>query len=246
LIKEDALIMRVLFVVFMLLMAACSPPTANVNGGSVTIRLEDQYILMENPADGTVIYSELLYASGVVQREARSGFRLALVDAAEQTIAETVIYPDEHATWRVELPHTYQGEPSEMTLLGLPLDAESEQVYSSTSLIIAGLQYRPEGTFGSIRLPSDGMTVGGESILVEGTLSGLGDIPVRIKLMRPDDLQPLDSVEVGSSSPFVLDETPWRVALSTAFYIGPAQLVLVSDTDEVLAEIDITITEAAG
>lgn len=239
--------MRILFALFMVMLAACSPSqnTSTQTGASGSASMEEARVLVQSPADGSVIYAELLYAAGIVQHEAQAGFRLLLVDAAENTLAETIIYPDDNANWRVELPHQYQGEPSEMTLISLPLDAESAEGYSTTPLIVAGLAHRPEGTFGSIRLPHDGLTVGGESLLVEGTISGVGDVPVRIQLIPNNDPRPLDSAVVESSSPYALDETLWRIELSTAFYIGPARLVLVTD-DVILAEIGITITEAAG
>lgn len=245
--------MRNLLLIMMLSLAAgsaaCRPspaesiPTAPVLVGSVEIQV---------PPEGAIIYAEVVYAAGISAQLPAQGFLLKLNNAEDETLIQVTVVPDSAGHWAVELPHPYNGEPTEMTLIAAPHydGAPTEIDYAAQPLVLAGQSYRPPGIFGSIFTPTDGATVGGDSMLVSGTVSGVFEGSFSLALIDSTG-SAIDTQIVTAASGSALDEVPWTAALATHGYTGAAEIrVLVYSADDgsesVLAKASIVITQDAG
>ena len=200
-----------------------------------------------HPAEGSIIYSELLWVDGETSDWQGETFNLQLLDLDDNLIAQAKIQPESDGTWQVTLEHGYQGEPIEATLV---IVSNTEQILASRSVVIAGMAYRPEGVFGSITLPISGSTLGGDSFTVQGTASGVFENSFVVALETPDG-EVIDQEVVTAFNPFYVDEMPWEAELETKGYIGIATIrayaIAPSDGREApLGSVNITITDAAG
>lgn len=235
---------RSLILLVVALLAACSPSTAAPTAtpapsGSVTIN---------HPGEATTIYAELFYAQGVASEV--STFTLDIVDADDVVIQSVPVVVGEGGAWTVEIPHGYTGEPAEVTVIARPSDAESTHVFASTTVILAGIAYRPDGSFAAITSPPTGQQVGGEAIPVSGTASGLFENTLLVGLYDADGEQ-ISMVIVTLTNPYFVDNAAWSAALPTNGYLGSAQIRAFYNEprdgkETVLAQIDVEIGEPAG
>jgi hypothetical protein len=231
----------------LIISAACTPvdssapTTAPTLTGSVDIL---------SPLAGTTVYAEVLLVRGTAQGLPNNTFTLEVVGIDDEIIARsTVIVSD--GQWSVELPHSYSGEPMEVSLYALPSDADltSQQHYDTAAVVLAGLSYRPEGTFGTITAPVGGTTVGGELVPVSGTASGLFEGTLLLGIYAADGTEISRLVLTLEGQPY--DLVPWTADLPTNAYTGLAEIRAfyqqASDGKPVvIASVQVTVTPEAG
>ena len=237
--------MRYLLLTLIALFAACTPaappPTATPEQPTL-----DGNVRISLPGAGSTIYSELMFINGTA--EDVDSFTLRLVTASEEILHEMTIEP-ENNTWLVEFPHEYDDDPIEVTILALPVDTEIEAQYGSMSIVLAGLDHRPGGVFGSITNPVDGSSIGGDTFEVNGMASGLfeGSLVVVLETETETISQQLLTV----ANPNLIDHVPWSTQLDTNGYTGAATIRAYYDDARDGAEVtvdsvDVTVTTAAG
>lgn len=220
------------FIILTLLIicAACAPAAAPSNvtvfptqpplPGSVTIN---------HPPDGSIIYAEALYLEGSASDLPAAGFRLEVTSALDELLADVMIQPEAN-DWSIELVHEYAGDPIEVTILALPADETIDNTYDIVSSVIAPLETRPDGAFGSLLSPARGALVGGDVLQIVGTASAIPDNELTIQLTEPDETV-INETSTTINSPYPLDEIVWEANLETTGYTGPA-IVIVSYSDE--------------
>lgn len=218
--------------------ATDTPPTPTLSG-SVDILF---------PQDGTIIYSELIYLAGTAQQTPTEGFRLRLLDAEENIIAETTVQPQD-GEWSVELAHNYTGDPTEVIISASPLDTALASDYDVASVVLSTLENRPEGVYASILAPLEGESVGGDFIEISGTASGVFENTIVVRLENASDT--ISQQIVTLTNPYFIDEVPWTASLPTQGASGPVTVrVLAQDAnsgqDITLSEVNISIGGAAG
>jgi hypothetical protein len=239
------------------LLAACSPSTSSTSvqspstiaptsaplTGSVTIN---------TPPDGAIIYSETVVVSGTAQNVPDNHFLVKLITAEDKTLAIVTANIDSGGNWSAEIVHGYAGEPTEVTISALPdyAGAPIDDDYAEGSIVISGRSYRPEGTYGGITAPLDGASVGGDTLQVSGTASGVFENQFTVELRSPDG-KAISTQHVTLNNPNVIDEMPWETDLPTNGYLGPAEVrayaTSAKDGSEIpLGSAKITVTAAAG
>jgi hypothetical protein len=230
-----------LLILLMIALAGCSvgaAPTPTPLPGSVTIR---------HPQSGAFLYAPTLYFYGSGENLTGNQFRLTAVTASDETIVDTVITV-ENGTWSYEIANPNVGDPIEVAINALPAAGGAE--LDSVSVVLATEAQRPEGVFGTIISPIEGETVGGESIPVSGTASGLFEGTMNLGLETPDG-EEFSGIVITVENPGMMDEVPWQADLATNDYRGPAVLRAYyhsakDGTVMTLATVPITISEAAG
>jgi hypothetical protein len=232
-------LMRRIILAFLLFASACSPAMPLPTMTPAIPTLEGNVDILY-PQDGSVIYSEALTISGTATT---SNFALKMIGPDEKIIAQTTVQAQED-DWKVELVHSYRGEPIEVNILAVPTDADSDLDYDIATILIAPLDSRPEGVFGSITAPSDGDSVGGEVIQISGTASGLPENLLSIALIGSDGAI-IDSRDITVYNPYVIDDMPWTAELTTNGYTGVAE-IRISSGETTLSSINVNVTAEAG
>lgn len=232
-----------LLILALILLAACQPtvttplptalPTTIPLEGSVTIDL---------PAAGTLIYSESVRISGTASGLPDDQFALVLTASEEQALARVTI-PVEDGQWQIDLLHGYNDVPSEVIIAAYPLSDAQSDPYDLHIVAMAALEHRPEGTYGFLTLEST--SLGGGIMPVRGIASGLGDAPLIVRLLTATgDL--ISETSVLIDDPSGVNEVPWTAELARNDYVGPAELLLLSASEEALDSQAVTIEAAAG
>ena len=236
----------ILAVLCLILIAACRPTeqAAAPTTATPTVPLLTGTVDILTPTEGTLIYSEMLYISGTAQGLPDNRFELALIGPDDTDIATSVVRVSAD-TWEIELPHTYTDVPIEVIITARSTDPAVPGDYDLVTVALAGLVYRPEGTFGSITYPVEGSTVGGEQFEVGGTVSGLSDQQVTLQLLAADGTL-LDSQVIAIDHPYPLDDVPWSGEMSTDGFIGEAVLQISTSNQNTLHSVNIRIEAAAG
>ena len=231
----------ILLILLLIAFAGCSvtpAPTATPNPGSVTIR---------HPQTGAFIYAPTLYFYGQAENLPANQFRLTAVTANDQTIVDTVITVDNNQ-WTYEIPNPQTGDPVEVTISAEPVGGGAP--LDEATIGLATEAQRPQGVFGTLLSPVEGETVGGESIPVSGTASGLFEGTMNIGLESPDGVE-VSGIVITVDNPGMMDEVPWQADLPTNNYRGPAVLRAYYHTARdgsvvTLATVNVTVAEAAG
>jgi len=202
----------------------------------------------DTPQMGTIIYSDTIYASGTATG-LNEDFILRVISADQEKIAEVIVSP-EGGTWEIQIPHSYTGDPTEITLIALPFT--SDDITSAdlgvTAVVLSPTEVRPDGIYGLILQPTSSEVVGGEQIPVFGVISGLTGETLVVSLVAGDRI--LSTQELRFEYPNPLDEIPWMADLSTSARTGSAMLSLSYTDSEgrstLLDSVDIVLSEAAG
>lgn len=200
------------------------------------------------PQTGTIIYSDTIYASGTATG-LNDSFVLKVVSANQDNIAEITVSL-EAGNWKTQIPHSYTGDPTEITLMALPITTSGETSFDlgMAVVVLSVPELRPEGTYGLVLQPTSSEVVGGEQIPVFGIVSGLEDETLIVSLLAGD--QTLSTQEFSQEYPNPLDEIPWVADLFTSGRTGPATLTLSYVDSEggstLLDSVDIVLSEAAG
>ncbi len=240
--------MRVLtLLVLIVMLAACTLSESNVPTATPGLMGSVDIVY---PPDGTTVYAEALSLRGTAQGLAGNTFTVEVVGVDDEIIARSSVTVTD-GQWAVELPHGYGGEPMEVSIYALPSDVDltSDLRYDVGTVVLAGLSYRPEGTFGSITSPAVGDSVGGEYILVTGTASGLFEGTLLLGLYDPDGIEISRTVLTIEDQYYNL--VPWSAELPTNSYTGVAEIRAfyeqASDGKPVIiASIQVTVTQEAG
>lgn len=229
----------------MLLMTACGAdapaqtplPTEPALIGAVKI---------ESPSLGAVIYAEAIYVSGSAQ--GTDDFRLQIETAEGISIFDGIVTAIQ-GHWVREVLHSYTDDPTELVIRALATDKRVSLQYDEVVVLLAPLEFRPEGIFAIILSPLANMAVGGDALEVSGTASGIPD--GRLTLILRNDKEMLDKQVIVQFNPYVIDERTWSADLLTNGYTGTATIDLSyhdpeSDSDVLLDSISIIIGSAAG
>ncbi len=242
--------MRFCLIVLTVILASCrtAAPSATISPTSTAAPLTlTGSVEIHTPPQGAVIYSEVLSISGTGSSLPGDGFLLTLVGPDDEEIARALI-PEAEGEWQIELPHSYTGEPIEASLIARPADPLVSGIYSQQTIALAGLSYRPEGIFGSITFPAEGSTVGGETLLVTGSASGVPEGALAVDLIA-DDGRLVTTMLAATVNPYLIDDMPWSAELGTQGYTGPASIQISAPYDNTvlpLSQIQIMIDTAAG
>jgi hypothetical protein len=233
---------------FLLFLVGCSsqPPAATPTAGPAPLA---GTVDIQVPVSGAVIYSELLYLAGTADGIPAEGFKIQVFDLDQALLAEAIVQPANGA-WTVEIPHQYQGEPIEATIVATGIDAEAGQDYDVEAIALSALANRPEGAFGTIISPMNGSDTGGDQIPVFGTGSGLFENTLIVQLRQADGTV-IDEQIVTLTNPYFVDEVVWSTEMMTNGYTGSAELVAFyysaqDGSEVVLQRVSITVSTAAG
>ena len=199
-----------------------------------------------SPQLGSIIYAELLFASGSIQGVDAFQLRVETVDGDVLYDAK-ITGIDGH--WRREIVHGYSGEPIEAVIRAKSANSQVKSVYDEVPILISSLAYREEGIIGKILFPTEQQTVGGDSIQVTGTASSIPDNRLSLMLRYDDGL--LDKQIIALDNPYQIDERVWSADLLTNGYLGEAFIDIAytdpeTDSEEVLDTISIIIGSVAG
>lgn len=200
-----------------------------------------------HPLDGTVIYAESMVITGTLFGSESQTFTLQLVNPDDEIIAEAPLTAS-RGDWEVEIPHGYTGDPTAITIRAVPENADLG-AYDSVSIFMADMSFRPDGTFATVRTPPQDAPIGGDSVLIEGSVSGLSTNQLLVALVDAEG-NTLNEQTIEVFNPFFIDETLWQVEFTLTGYVGEAQ-IQVSDiaedgTTTSLTHIDLTIGDSAG
>ena len=201
-------------------------------------------VMIEFPVTGALIYSELIQIAGTAVDLPTNTFILTLMGPDEIELAQTTVSVDD-GSWQVELSVEYQDEPVEVAITAESPNRDINSPYDIVLIAVSGLDYRPEGTFGSITFPTDDSTIGGDSIQVEGLASGLQDNRLVIQLIDSED-KLISEQTITTQNPYFIDEMPWSAEVALNGYAGPASLNIADINGRTLASTTIEITGAAG
>lgn len=202
-------------------------------------------VRINTPQDSTIVYAETLHITGTVT-DSSQRFKLQLVDIDDQVITETIV-DAQPGNWQVELVHGYTGDPSEIIIRAVPED-NAAQPYDTVSILLSDISHRPNGIFGSITYPANGVEIGGDMLLIEGRASGAPENAITIELVGESVI---DSKTITLDNPNFVDDVPWQVELATNGYTGQAtiQAYYISPADGsrvVLDSVIVTVLTAAG
>lgn len=218
----------------LLTLSACAPPAPPSPSVSMT-----------SPPDTAVIYASALYAAGTARNV--SAFTLRLTTAAGITLTETQVRPAADGVWSVELVHGHTGDPVAATLAALPVSPAAEGEagpLARAEVLLAGVEHRPEGAYVDLMTPVDGAEVGGDSLIVEGRVSGWLGGSFTVALVSSFD-ETLDTRVVEIPDPHVINDLPWAVALSPGEYTGSA-VIVVTFADGTRESVAVVVSAAAG
>lgn len=227
--------MRRIILAILFFTAACSPTTISSTLTPTIPALEGNVDILY-PEDGAVIYSEVMTISGTATT---SDFTLKLIGPDEQVIAQAA---GQAGDWKIELVHGYSGEPIEVNILAVPIDAKTGIDYDIATILLANIDSRPEGIFASITSPAEGDTVGGEMIQVGGMASGLQTLS--IALIGADGAT-IDSGNITLYNPYVIDNMPWTAEIATNGHTGGME-IRISSGDNILNSVNVNVTTEAG
>lgn len=236
---------RFFILFFIVILSACGAdtpaeppaPTEPPLVGAVTIT---------SPKLGSVIYAETLFISGTIQGV--DVFTLHIETVAGETLFNGKI-TGINGHWNREIVHGYSGEPLEAIIQAKSTDLRVSLQYDELPILISSLAYREEGIFGLLLFPAEQQSVGGDSIQVEGTASGIPDSRLSILLRHDKGL--IDKQIIVLDNPYRIDERTWTADLLTNGYLGTAFIDIAYTDSETKSElildtISIIIGSAAG
>jgi uncharacterized protein YceK len=226
-----------LFVVFIL--SGCGSitggptPTPDPIAGEVTL---------VSPPQGSVIYASTVYVSGSLAGIDRKSLLVRLMKPDGGVIAQARIEATE-GEWGAEIIHGYTGEPTPVTVEVVPAIAAEAGVLAQSQILFGVLSERPEGAFINILTPQDGVEVGGDTVQIMGTASGIEGNTLLVELIG-DSGEVIESETIVLMSRYAIDETPWTAALTPGEYRGNAVLQVTGG--EVIERLTVLVGESAG
>lgn len=216
-------------------------PTQATLEGSVEITL---------PPSGAVIYAEVIYLSGTANNIPAEGFQLQLIAPDDSIIAEATVPQPETEEWAINIVHNYVGDPSEINIVAKSVNSNNVLAYDIETILLATMDNRPDGTFGEITAPSEGTSIGGDSLLVSGHGSGFFENTF-VLILETLDGEVLEEVIVMLNNPNFVDDMPWQAEIPRGDFIGNARIRMTYQDMEsgniiTLDSIDIVVSTVAG
>lgn len=213
-------------------------------GGSGTATGE-RSVRIAFPPDGAIIYAAALTVRGDAIGDAPFRVELLVDDADEPRLIASVMVTTGAGDWSLELPHGYDGDPSEAIIRAVTPDGERE--YSRALIALSPLSARPDGMTYTINRPVMGAEVGGDVIQLEGRASGVPD-NVLVVTLRDDRSETIERTTVFLDNPYYVDDIPFTVDLHTRHYTGPATITVAfgEAPDAPTEVIAVTVGTAAG
>ena len=224
----------------LLILVGCTTSDSGSNEPPVTIT---------HPPEGAVIYAESLLVRGATVDSDPQTFTVRVTDSAGDTLVDTQVDAS-GGVWQVELPHGYSDDPAAFNVQVVIVEDDDQLVPDSVGITLAAIEFRPEGVFGNIVIPAEDAPVGGDSISIEGTVSGTFENTFVVELVDAAE-NAISSTVVTVTNPYFVDEIPWSTTLATTGYTGEATLNMTIRNMEngnliVLDSVSLVIGEAAG
>ena len=231
----------------LILLVACNNKEES-SAPTVTNVQSSASVEITHPETGATIYSETIYIAGKLTSQTQP-FQLEIVNIEDEVITQTTVNT-EPGEWQVEVVHDYIGDPAEIIIRAVPLFETTVNEYDSVVVFIADNSHRPDGAFGTIMMPENNTTAGGDSILVRGVASGIFENMLTIEL-RTADNRILDTRTITMFNPHFIDSIPWETEIATNNHTGLAIIRAVSvsaddGTTITLDEVRLALTQAAG
>lgn len=201
-------------------------------------------ITLTSPVNTSVIYASSIYIAGTASN---SGDVLAQLILPDETVLTETRLNKPDGEFATEVIHGYVGDPTEVIVRIIPADSDTTEeitVLDESSVLLASIEHRPEGAFADIITPQAGDTIGGDRIEVSGRVSGIENREFTVELMSSNG-DVIDTQTVTLSSPYAIDDVPWRAELSLNDFTGSA-LIKVNFSDELQTDVPVVIGAAAG
>src|SRR5688572_2394982 len=117
--------MRVLtaLALIIVLFSACTPADNNATPVPTATAGLSGSVDIVYPPDGSTVYAESLSLRGTAQGLANNTFTIEVVGVDDEIIARSSVTATD-GQWAVELPHSYTGEPVEVSIYALPSDTD--------------------------------------------------------------------------------------------------------------------------
>jgi hypothetical protein len=213
-----------LILIFLLLLAACTANPATQEAGEIATLPPTTSQLQGNvdivyPISGSIIYTEALWLEGTAENVPTDGFMIQVIAPDDTVLAQSIVVPQD-GQWQIEIPHNYNGDPSEATIIAKSIDTSIAGDYDIVSIVISGAENRPEGIFGSLLVPNEGDTVGGDTIYVSGRGSGFFENTFTVVLETADDAEQISSVIVTMHNPYFMDDMVWEAEIPRNDFVG--------------------------
>lgn len=203
-------------------------------------------VQITSPQLGSIIYAETLAITGII--EDVDTFQLQIETLDGETLFDGEIATT-GGTWSREIIHGYAGEPIEAIMRAKSTHNSISNPYVEIPILLSSLTYREEGILGQILSPTESQSVGGDSIEIMGTSSGILDNRLTIMLRHDEGL--LDKQIIVLDNPYLIDERVWTVSLLTNGYVGNATVEIAytdseTESEQPLDTISIIIGSVAG
>jgi hypothetical protein len=231
--------MRVLLLFVVFILCGCGSiiggptPTPDPMAGEVTLL---------SPSQGSVIYASTVYVSGTLAAVEQKSLLVRLIKPDGGVIAQARVEANA-GEWRTEIIHGYTGEPTLVTVEVVPAIAAEAGVLAQSDILFGVLSERPEGAFINILTPQDGLEVGGDTVQIMGTASGIEGNTLLVELIG-DSGEVIGSETISLTGRYPIDETPWTAALTLGEYRGNAVLQVTGG--EVVERLTVLVGESAG
>lgn len=239
----------ILILILILLLTACSQETSPPEETIPTAETLEGAVDITFPQSGSIIYAESIRLEGIADNISDEGFQIQLISPELDIIAEANIQP-ENGEWYTELVHGFTGDPTEVTIVAKNTNPDSLLDYDIEIVVLSTLENRPEGTFGDILFPTDGITVGGDSILVSGRGSGFFENTFILQLANTEG-EIVSEMPVSVNNPNFIDDMLWEAELPRHDYIGNGTIRMVyqdAESGETIEvdSVDVVVSAVAG
>lgn len=237
----------------LLFLAACTQATAPPENSEPTQETLQGAVDITFPMSGAIIYSETIILQGTATNIPDDGFQIQLVTPDENVIAEATVQPEDDSSWFVEIVHGFTDDPTEVTIVAKNTDPNSVLDYDIELIALSNLENRPDGVFGSILSPTEGMQVGGDMILVSGRGSGFFEGTFILRLENAEG-EVVTEMPVTMQNPNFIDDMLWEAELARNDFIGNGTLYMLEEdiADEnggepfIIDSINVVVTSVAG
>lgn len=242
--------LTIIITILTMIVIACTPSDSDDNA---TIE-PTQTILQGNvditsPLSGAIIYAETIFLSGTASDIPDEGFQIQLLAPDDSVVAEATVQPTD-GTWAVEVVHNYTGDPTEVNIIAKSVDANNASTYDIESILLSAIDNRPDGTFGEVTSPTDGMSIGGDTLLISGRGSGFFENTFGLILETPDG-ELITEIPVTLNNPNFVDDMPWEAEIPRNDFVGNAVIRMVYQDMESgdvieLDRVEVVVSTVAG
>jgi len=242
-------ITTILTLMLVFLLAACSPSETSPEEEIPATETLEGAVEITFPQSGSIIYAESLRLEGTATNVPEEGFQIQLISPELEVIAEATIQP-ENGTWFTEIVHGFTGDPTEITIIAKNTNPDSILDYDIEIIVLSNVENRPDGVFGSILSPTEGITVGGDSILISGRGSGFFENTFVLRLENTEG-EIITEMPVTINNPNFIDDMVWEAEIVRNDFIGNGTIRMVyqdAESGETI-EVDfvnVVVSSVAG